>query len=292
MDYQKAIKVNLALILIMAISGLYFGLVTNSKSLITDGTVSLVIFISSSLGLYVHSQLKPSNLKLYPYGKWRFEYIYNLFRLLTLLAIIVYSFFEAINIIYLYLTTGTSPDLILLKDIWVYFLIKLTAVIVSIMWLRSCNKRQILNDEAYLLEYSSVKVDGLLTIAILLGLVVFNKIEIISEIADACTLLIIAIILAISIFSELRHLIYIMIGRRMFPEEEQAIKDLIELKFSHIHVHDLYIEKQGIVTMIYIHCSFDLKMSSNELVDVEYEIKNLLNILNYEKPKLHFYFVK
>ncbi len=290
MKHEYVLKKNLIFIFIMAASGLSFGFYTGSKSIITDGVVSSVIFLSSYAGIVIHSNLAPNNHKLYPYGKWRFEYIYNLLRLVSLLAIISYSFMDSIYVIYHYFTSGATHTEVSLLDIAPYFTIKIIAVIFSISWLKKNYNFGNINNEVYAMELSSVKVDGMLTIAILVGMVVFSQIEAIAKIADALTLLIVAIILGISIFSELQHLIVMMIGKRVYQSEEQFIADLIQIKYEQLHVGDIYLEKHGMISMIYIQCSFDTSMTTCELAKMQREIKSYLKIHKIEKPRLHFFF--
>ncbi len=290
MKHDYVLKKNLIFILIMAISGLFFGFYTGSKSIITDGIVSTVILISSYVGLFIHSSLKPNNIKAYPYGKWRFEYIYNLLRLVSLLAIIAYSFLDSIYVIYHYLVSGVTHKEVLLLDIAPYFIIKILAVILSITWLKKNYKQGNIDKEPYLMELSSVKVDGMLTAAILIGMLVFSRIDAIAMIADALTLIIVAIILAVSIFTELKHLILMMIGKRVFQDEEQFISDLIQTKYHQIHVGDVYLEKHGMISMIYIQCSFDESMSTCDLARMQREVKSYLKIHKIQKPRLHFFF--
>lgn len=290
MKHEQVIKRNLIFIFIMAASGLLFGLFTGSKSIITDGIVSTVIFFSSYVGIYIHTSLEPKNLEAYPYGRWRFEYIYNLLRLVTLLAIITYSFLDSIYVIFHYILSNVVPKEVMFIEILPYFIIKIIAVGLSINWLKRNYERGNIGSEVYAMELSSVKVDGCLTIAILLGIVVFSKIEAISKIADALTLLIVAVILALSVFSELKHLIVIMIGKRIFFEEEKFITDLIHVKYDQIHIKDVYLEKHGIISMIYIQCSFDTSMTTCQLATIEREIKSYLKIHKIEKPRLHFFF--
>lgn len=290
MTHEDVAQRNLIFILIMAVSGLGFGIMTGSKSIITDGIVSTVILFSSYAGIKIHTSLESNNTKYYPYGKWRFEYVYNLFRLVTLLAIIGYAFIDSIYIIIHFVISDITPVEIEFIEILPYFIIKLIAVSLSLAWLKKSYKRGYIMHEVYSMEASSVKVDGLLTVAILLGIVIFGKIELIRDIADALTLLVVAIILGISIYKEMKYLIVIMIGKRLFIEEEQFIKDLIHSKYQNLHVNDVFLEKYGLVSMIYIQCYFDEKMTTNELCKLEREIKSYLKIHKIEKPRLHFFF--
>lgn len=290
MSHEDVLRRNLLFIFIMALSGLVFGLLTGSKAIITDGIVSTVILFSSYVGIHIHSSLRPKNIQEYPYGKWRFEYIYNLLRMVTLLAIIVYSFLDSLFVIFHFITSSIVPKEVLFIDILPYFIIKTVAVMMSFIWLRKNYNHGNIEKEVYSMEKSSVMVDGLLTLAILIGMVFFGGIESIRDIADALTLLVVAIILAFSIFHELHHLIDIMIGKRVFIEEEQFIKDLIHLKYDKIHIKDVYVEKHGVISMIYIQCYFDTALTTSDLMKLEREVKSYLKIHKVEKPRLHFFF--
>lgn len=290
MDHQKVIKINLIFVAIMAISGLYFGFTTGSKSVITDGIVSTVILASSSLGLFVHTRLFPNDTNKYPYGKWRFEYIYNFMRMVTLLVIITYSFFESLFVIFHYHFSNIIPKEVLFSEVLPYFILKLGAVILSMLWLKKNFKRNNIDEDSYTMEYSSVVVDGCLTLAIMIGIIVFSQIAAISKIADAVTLLIVAIILGVSVYEELKHLVLIMIGKRIFVKEEEFAKELIESKYPILDIRDIYVEKHGMVTMYYIHCSYDTPIVSSDLHEIECGTKAYLKMHHIEKPRLHFYF--
>lgn len=290
MNHERVVKVNLIFVFVMALSGLVFGFLTGSKSIITDGIVSTVIFVSSLVGIYVHSSLYPACIDDYPYGKWRFEYIYNLLRMVTLLVIIGYSFLESLYTIFHYWISGVIPKEIILIEVFPYFLIKMSMVFLSLWWLKSNYKKKHVDFESYSMESSSIKVDGFLTLAILIGIVVFSHIPVISKVADAFTLLIVAIILGISVFKELKQLIVMMIGKRIFHEQEAFIIKLINEKYDDFKIHDVYLEKHGIISMIYIKCEFEHSMTSSEFMKLERELKAYFKIHEIEKPMLHFYF--
>ncbi len=290
MSHEKVAKINLIFVFIMAASGLFFGFFTGSKSIITDGIVSTVILVSSYIGIHVHSSLKPSNEEEYPFGKWRFEYIYNLLRMLTLLVIIAYSFIESIFTIFHYVDAGVVPKEVMLVEVFPYFIIKILAVVAALIWLAKAHKAKYVSTEMYTMESSSIKVDGFLTVAILIGIVVFSHISLISEIADACTLLIVAIILGVSVFKELKHLVKMMIGKRVFVEEEQFIMDLINTKYNTIDAESVYLEKHGMISMIYICLKFEGGMTSIEFAELEREIKSYLLEHEVSDPRIHFYF--
>lgn len=290
MSHEKVVKVNLFFVVVMAFSGLFFGFITGSKSIMTDGIVSAVILVSSYIGIHVHSSLKPEDLKMYPYGKWRFEYLYNLLRLVILLGIISYSLLEALYTIFHYFSSGVVPKEIVLMEVMPYFVIKMLAVALSLLWLKKCYKEKAVSKEAYAMESSSVRVDGCLTLAILIGIVVFSHIEIISKVADAFTLLIIAVILAFSVTKEMRELIVMMIGKRIFLEEEKFINDVISVKYDDLKISDVYLEKHGIISMIYIQCEFERPMETGELEKLQRELNAYLKIHEIEEPRINFYF--
>lgn len=292
MKQEKILQKNLIFIGIMAISGLLFGFVTGSKSIITDGIVSTVILCSSLLGIYVHTKLYANDNEQYPFGKWRFEYIYNLIRLITLFLIIVFSFFDGVFTIFHYFYSDIVPVEIEFMSLFPYFVIKLVAVACSLTYLKANVRRGNIEQEAYQVEKSSVTVDGVLTCAIIVGMLVFARIAPIEDIADACTLIIVSLILGASIFTEIKHLIFLMIGKRTYVNRELFVKELVECKYPDFNIHDVFIEKQGEIFMTYIHCSFDKKISSSELVKLENEVKALLKINNFIHPRLHFYFVE
>lgn len=285
MDTRKIIGINLVFVLIMAISGIYFGVSANSKALLTDGIVSLVIFSSSSLGILIHSILNHNDDYLYPFGKWRFEYVYNFIRLMILTTIIVYSLFEATHPIYSYIALDEVHTTITLNAIILYFPIKLSAAIASLVWLRI--HKQNLDDEYYAVERDSVLVDTVLTIAILIGFAVLTRIELVKPVADSITLLIISVILLITIFSELKHLIFILIGRRMYTDLEQIVYDNIPNNFNTFDVH---IEKFGIVYIVFVTCSYNGSKTVTELEALESLIGTILENNNVTRYRIELNF--
>ncbi|WOO89705.1 cation transporter [Mollicutes bacterium LVI A0078] len=285
MDTRKIIGINLVFVLIMAISGIYFGVSANSKALLTDGVVSLVIFSSSSLGILIHSILNHNDDYLYPFGKWRFEYVYNFIRLMILTTIIVYSLFEATHTIYSYIALDEVQTTITLNAIILYFPLKLSAAIASLVWLRI--HKQNLDDEYYAVERDSVLVDTVLTIAILIGFAVLTRIELVKPVADSITLLIISVILLITIFSELKHLIFILIGRRIYTDLEQIVYDNIPNNFNTFDVH---IEKFGIVYIVFVTCSYNGSKTVTELEALESLIGTVLENNNVTRYRIELNF--
>lgn len=69
LNREKVVKVNLILVFLFAFSRFEFGFLTGSKSIISDGIVSTVIFVSSYVGIDVHSSLYPARVDDYSYGK-------------------------------------------------------------------------------------------------------------------------------------------------------------------------------------------------------------------------------
>ncbi len=287
MDLRKIISINLIFVLIMAISGISFGLSAHSSALLTDGTVSLVIFFSSSLGILIHTILNHNDDYLYPFGKWRFEYVYNFIRLMILTTIIIYSLFEASHTIINYLINNLIPEQVSFNSILLYFPLKLSAALLSLLWLRY-NKNQ-LDDEYYSVERDSVLVDTLLTIAIFIGFTVFSNISTISEIADSITLLLISIILLTTIISELKHLIFILIGRRMYVELEQSIIEKLQTEVD-FQINDVHIEKFGIVYIVFITCSFTTAKTVEQLEQLDIDTQNILIAHDITKFRTEFSF--
>lgn len=286
MNSKRIIEINLVMVLMMALSGIYFGIIGNSSAILTDGIVSLVIFLSSSLGIYIHTILNHNNDYLYPFGKWRFEYIYNLLRLIVMLIIIGYSLIEASLSIYNYLTVAEVHSTINLSSVILYFPLKLTIASCSLIWLRT-HKRD-LDDEYYQVERDSVFVDMILTLAILIGLTLFTKIDSIAQIADKVTLLIVAIILLITIISELKHLIYIIIGRRIYTELEANL--MTALSQSAYTITDIHIEKFGIVYIVFVTCSFTGAKTLEQLEALEQQIGTKLTNLEITRYRVELNF--
>lgn len=286
MKSKRIIEVNLIFVFAMAISGIYFGIIGHSSSILTDGIVSLVIFLSSSLGIYIHTILNNNNDYLYPFGKWRFEYIYNMIRLIIILIIIGYSLIEASITIYNYLIGNQPPANVDLQLVASYFPIKLIIATSSLLWLRF-NKAQ-LDDEYYQVERDSVFVDMLLTVAILIGLTIISKITMVAEIADSVTLIIISLILLITIYSELKHLIFIIIGRRIYTDLEQQLAHGLEA--SNFKISDIHIEKFGIVYIVFVTCSFEGHKSLEQLEQLENSVGEQLTSLNITRYRVELNF--
>lgn len=286
MESRKIIAINLIFILIMAFSGIYFGVSANSQALLTDGVVSLVIFFSSSLGILIHSILNHSNDYLYPFGKWRFEYVYNFIRLMIITIIIVYSLFESIISITAFFRGTSHSNIINLSQISLYFPIKLGAAFISLTWLRS-NKSK-LDEEYYQVERDSVLVDGLLTISILIGFSLLGRISSVAEIADSITLLIISVILLITIFEELKHLVFVLIGKRIYIDLEQQLSRSVN--YADFKISDIHIEKFGIVYIVFVTCSYPGSKPISTLEEFEANIGSNLEQLGISKYRIELNF--
>lgn len=287
MNERKIIAINLIFVLIMSLSGIYFGTVGNSSSLLTDGIVSLVIFLSSSIGIFVHSMLNKNNDYLYPFGKWRFEYVYNFIRLMVLTIIIGYSIFEATKTIIDFFIFNQVTQTVDFSKIIIYFPIKLITALVSLLWLK--HNKSNLDDEYYSIERDSVFVDAILTTAILIGLSIISRIDSISAISDSLTLLLISFILLYTIGSELKHLIYILIGKRIYTNLEQDLFSTIDSDFN---ITDIHIEKFGIVYIVFITCSFVGTKTINEIEEFEQYIGLQTEKLGISKYRVELNFKK
>ncbi len=274
---NRAIIINAPFIFIMAVSGLVFGYLSHSSSIILDGLFSTILFLTLFLAMYIKQLSNQPVSYLYPYSKWKLDTIYILFKVLVLLGILFYTFFDAIVILFEYIAMGLVPNEVEGFWITIYSIIKLSAAVPSYFiyqkYRKSCDDRS----EFLKIEQKSVLIDAGITLAILLGFYTIGQIELFKEITDAIILLFLAMFLIREMFQEFIHTMNVLIGKRIKVNLEEYYVNFFNLYFSDFHFKDIHIEYYGKITVVSVVCGFDNEKSIVELHDFERIIKEKLS---------------
>ncbi len=273
---NKAILVNAPFILVMAVSGLLFGYLSHSSSIILDGLFSTILFLTLFLAIYIKQLSNQPVSYLYPYSKWKLDTVYILFKVLVLLGILFYTLFDASIILYEYIFHGVVPEEVQGFWITVYSIIKLGAAIPSYLIYRKYRKKAHDRSEFLKIEQKSVLIDAGITLSILIGFYTFGQIDMFKEITDALILLLLALFLIKEMFHEFRHTMDILIGKRILVNREEYYVNYFNRYFADFKFKDIHIEYYGPITVVSMVCGFTGEKSIIELHNFERILKEKL----------------
>ncbi len=272
----KAIKYNSAFIFLMAASGLIFGTLAKSSAIILDGLFSTILFLTLILAIFIQKISSQPISYMYPYSKWRLDSLYILFKVLVLIGILVYTFFDAIHVLVDFMISSNVPDEVNGTWIIIYSALKIMAAVPPIIIYGKFRKKVNNKSEFLKIEQKSVIIDTVITLAILVGFLTLGKIEATEPIADAIILLFLSVFLLTKMFKELTHIIDLLIGKRINLDREIYYLNFFNLWFVDYHFKDVHIEYYGKTTMVSLVCSYKGKKNIYEMHDFERKVKELM----------------
>lgn len=273
---NKAILINAPFIFIMAISGLIFGYLSNSSSIVLDGLFSTILLLTLIFAAYIKHLSKQPISYLYPYSKWKLDSIYILFKVLILLGILLYTLFDACFVLFEYVFNGVTPESVNGFWITIYSIIKLSAAVPSYLIYKKYREQTSNRSEFLKIEQKSVLIDAAITLSILIGFYTIGQIEMFAEITDAIILLVLALFLIKEMISELILIINILLGKRIQVEKEEYYVNLFNNYFYDFKFKDVHIEYYGATTVVSIVCGFTGQKSIIDLHNFERKIKKQL----------------
>ena len=94
---QQTLKISIAATLLLAIAGIFFGLLSGSLSIVFDGTFNLVDTAMSALTLFVARLLNSAGSRRFQYGYWHVEPMGLVFNGRLLILLCAYAFINAIG---------------------------------------------------------------------------------------------------------------------------------------------------------------------------------------------------
>ncbi len=269
---NKILKINLIFLIIMAISGIVLGSLSNSGAIKFDGIFSLFIFVTVIIGIVVNntSLHKPSNK--YPFGQYELGNIFTLLKIFSLLMLVLYSSLSATKNIIMYYNFDVKPDVLILKYSYMYYGLMLFVKSSSIFLYRY--GKNTINDSFLMKEeYLSAIVDGLLTLSIFLGITIFSKITFISDIADELVLLLISLYLLWVLVKELIEIINIMIKKDIYIDKELSLVEVLQKEINEVNFKSCHFEKVGENYRITVIC----ELNNNDITKENKDIYNLIN---------------
>lgn len=285
---SEAINRNIPFLFIMAFSGIFFGSLANSSAIVLDGTFSLILFLSVFLAKFVQKKSsEPANF-IYPHGKWQLDSLYIIFKVLILFGILFYSSVDAIRTIFEYIIHTEGETIIKQGYANWYYLIKFIAFGISYAIYYHYEKLVDFKSQILHLERKSVFIDGIITISIFLGFRILGRIELIAPISDSIILLLLSLFLMREMTHEFKHILQIILGKRIYLERENYYKAMFNVYFYGINFSDVHIQFYGKTVIVSIVSSFEGKLSMEQLCELETEIKQLM-FEEYDKVFLQMY---
>ncbi len=270
---KKAIILNAPFIFIMAFSGIFFGYLSNSASIMLDGIFSTILLITLFFAMYIKKLSNQPVSYLYPYSKWKLDTIYILFKVLVLLGILFYTFVDAIIILFEFFFLGVVPDEVTAYWIVIYSVIKLSAAIPSYLIYRKYRIKTKDKSDFLKIEQKSVLIDAGITLSIFIGFFTIGQIDLFHEITDALILLFLTMFLLFEMFKEFLYTMDVLIGKRVKVDREVYYVSYFNHYFPDFKFKDIHIEYYGKITVVSIVCGFEGDKSIIDLHNFERIIK-------------------
>ncbi len=272
----KAVKYNSVFMLIMAASGLVFGVLAKSSAIILDGLFSTILFLTIILAVFIQKIASQPISYMYPYSKWRLDSLYILFKVLILIGILMYTLFDAVHVLVDFFVSGSMPEAIEGQWIIIYSFIKISAAVPSILIYKGYRKKVKNKSEFLKIEQKSVMIDTIITLAILIGFLTLAQVERIEPVADALILLFLSVFLLSQMYKELIHIINLLIGKRINLDREIYYLNYFNLWFNDYKFKDVHIEYYGKTTIVSLVCNYKGKKDIYEMHDFERKVKELM----------------
>ena len=160
---KSALWVTVVANLIMAVAGwLTFGL-TNSQAILLYCNFSFILAVATIIAIYI-SKNKHKKTKTFPYGNYVYEAAFILSKGLLILGIIVMAFFQNTIKIFEYIQ-GEKIEPVVMVPIYYYTIFILILTLMLLFFFNHQNKKIDNKSGILLVEATSAKIDGILTLA-------------------------------------------------------------------------------------------------------------------------------
>jgi divalent metal cation (Fe/Co/Zn/Cd) transporter len=209
--------------LFMAAAGILAACLSNSQALLVDGLFSLIGFLAALIGAKISRDAMRDPDSRRPFGYAAEESAFVTFRALSLLALVVFAIFSAVQEILAYAQYGDARDLNY-TVIVIYFLVIMAvcfglAVVHRRSWVRTGRKSDILRIEA-----EAAKFDGILSFAAgagLLGLPFLRgtPLDVIVPVGDSVIVLLLCLFLVGEYWREFRRGLGELLGVTARPRD-------------------------------------------------------------------------
>lgn len=279
---NRAMKLNLILLIIMSFGAFFLGKVANSSAIIFDGIFSFTTLITVIIGIIISKKTLEIPNRMYPLGKYQYNTIFELLKTFTLLFLVIFSFFMSLNSIIDYYFFDEVKQAINFYYANIYyllmFLIKPASIILYSYYLHKTENSNLMKEE----RIASI-TDALLTFSIFIGLTFLSKLNLIEDIADDLVLIIISLYLLITLSKEFFSLIGQLNGERIYLEKENSLTAFLNSTIENINVSNCFFQTIGEnyeITII-VTSNVDIKEKTKEIkkmINEQYE-SSIINIL-------------
>lgn len=274
---KKATNLNIPFIFIMAASGIIFGFLAHSSAILLDGSFSFVLFLTIFLGKYIGRHTATPKSFDYPMGKSSLESLYVLFKILILIGLLLFSLTDAIKVFFEYAGGTYVEQEVIQQYARIYYVVKLSAFAISYgiytYFIDLTNNQS----NVLRIDRKGTFLDGIITIAIMIGLKVLAFIPVLAPIADSVVLFFLASFLLFEMGRELSHELQSALGKRRFLSQENYYKAYFNNYFHSVCIQDVYINQIGDAFFGYVSLSFEGEVTCDEIVRFEKIIKNEMN---------------
>lgn len=225
---QGALRTSKWANLFMAAAGILAACLSNSQALLVDGLFSLIGFAAAVIGTKVSRDALRDPDAHRPFGYGSEETVFTTFRALSLLALVVFAIFTAIQTIAAYLQYGEAEDLNF-TVIVVYFVV-IMAVCLGLWlvhrrsWIRTGRRSAILK-----LEADAAFFDGILSLGAGAGLLLLPFLDgtplgWIVPVGDSVVVLLLCLFLVRTYWREFRQGLAELSGATARPKDVRAAR--------------------------------------------------------------------
>lgn len=257
---QKALYYGVGINFYSTFVGFIFFAMTKSASLLLDGLISAVLCFSTVISVFVSKYLNKGDSKNYPLGTYAIENMFLLFRALLMLATIIWTIVDGINVIVSFANGSLVSDLnISMEYLLIYMALMVSSCLAITFTYSYFNKKMIKQEgqgsEIVKLEIKASIYDGLVTVVACSSLLIFNYIPFFSpikDIGDAITSIILSVIYLYTPIKELIRQIKVLTDKRRDVDVEKGLYKELNKEFNNFKYYDIYFSYSGDITSIYI----------------------------------------
>lgn len=263
-----------------AVAGFVAYYISDSAAVQIDGYYSLINFTSAIIAGYLVTFSKRAPSQEYPYGRAAVENIYVMFRSLVLLALVAFALIENTLALIAYFETGAGeePEF----DVVVIYGGAVAMACMGLMWFYGHLNGSVGNrSEVLKVERRVAIIDGTLSLGIAAGM---GAIALIPEgtivtsapfdlklIGDKIIVIILALLLLAEPYAMLRRELSRLIGRRVDPDVEQAVRvaaqTYVDGPAAHLNasIVDIYAVRRGKTCDVDLRVAFDGSVTLDDL---------------------------
>ena len=257
----SALKIGVVVNLIMAIAGWIAYSVTGSEALFLDGNFSFISAITT-VGAIIIIHKKHKRTAVFPYGRYFYESFFTLSKGILILGVIIAAVFQnAIKIIAYF--EGQSLERLKTGPIIIYMVLMVFLCFGLAFLYQNKNKKINFQSSILAVETKASKIDGYMTIAVGLALVLTtfvpetSKFSFLLYIGDAIIVILMALLLLNTPFQVIKEGFIELGGGSLQNQEEKSQIEKIILQFlpANLSMNNCHISKTGSSHLVLIYAS-------------------------------------